>query len=816
MDTTGTLLDHPNERQLDPAIRMLNGTCKEYIPVYSNGIWDKQWQDIFHHPLALLQFQLVIIFLITNLLHYFIGRLHLPRMISDILTGIILGPSFMRRIAPKLSDMLFPPMSMKILLNLTRFGYLLFMFMIGVKMDFNLVSKSGKRAWIIASIGVVFPFLFVAIVSVEILSVLNHDDYWSQEWVRLFVGLMMITSFPVVACLLMHLKILNTELGRVALSSALCSDLLSVIVINSSNFQRIMKDSQRAGLVSMILTLILVVAIWTVFRSIMLWIIRQTPEEKHVKSSYLFWIVMTVLVVEIFGDNVGLTFLYGPFLLGLSVPTGPPLASTLVERLDTMITGLFLPLISFYCGYKSDVWKLELPSKPIAFIIVFGMPYKFIASLVTAICCKVPLKDATGVALILSAKGIVELGTLACNVVRQPIDSSEFALTVLMVIIIATVVQFCVRGIYDPTRVYTGYQKRDIQHNVNREGLKILACAYRQDDATAAYKLLECCKSTKENPVYVYALNLEELKGGSAPLLINHQLGQKANSSKTSDFHPVIDVFNFFKIQKSVQVHLYTAISPLLLMDEDICWLAFDQSVSLVILPFHRKWDVNGKLVLESSTIRTLNDNVLKKAPCSVGILIDRRSVRGATSILTPVLVYRVAMLHMGGEDDIETLAYAKQMARCSSVQLTVIRFTALDSGRGTENGWSKMLVDECLRDIKRYMISNPNVSIREETVMDGVDTARIIQSIEMEYDLIMVGRRHKDDSPVILGLSEWCELPELGPIGDILAASDLNTSVSVLCSHRRFESMIRKCNGKICRPPRFVKDESAHNYKQH
>ncbi|XVE99831.1 hypothetical protein REPUB_Repub03eG0235400 [Reevesia pubescens] len=768
---------------LKPEYRV-DGSCWKFVPVFSDGLFNQKPEDnIFRHPFILLLMQLAIIFCLTNVIHIFLGRYHLPRLLSEVLAGLILGPTVLGRFFPEISDVLFPKLSEEILATLTRFGYLFFMFLIGVKMDVSLIRKSGKREWTIGSVVIMIP-LTVTVSTANYISItVDKMDKHTEEWVALFSGVLMLTSFPVVAILLMHLKIINSELGNLVLSSALISDLISVVMVNFDLYGKLIDLAGiNVATKSLVLCLALVVFIVKVLGPVMYWIIRRTPEGKPVKDAYLFILMIALLIVAIVGDNVGLQYMYGPFILGLTVPTGPPLASTLIEKLDTIVTGWMLPLMSTYCGYKSNLWLLnQMPPAFVIFVNTFGFLLKTTCGFVPAICFKMPLKDATALALMLTAKGIIELGTFATNADRQSIDPHEFTLGVVVVFLFAAIVPIVTRNLYDPSKTYAGYQKRSIVNSsTTNEGLRVLACAHKQDDALSAIKLLELSNPTTESPLSVYGLYLEELVGGSSPLLLNHQLGQKSSSDGTR-WQPIIDVFNYFKSQnqkQTDQVQVFTAISPPKLMHEDICWVAFKNSAALIILPFHRKWNKKGKMILDRKDLRDLNCNVLKKSPCSVGILIDRSRTSGP-SVLAKSPTYNVCVIYVGGKDDREALALARRM-RWPSLYLTVVRVIMVSSDC-CQQGWEDMLDNECLRELKHSSEKNENVIYEEVTVRDGADTSMVVESLlGKSFDLILVGRHSETDSPVLEGLSEWVEFPELGPIGDLLASSAISNPISI------------------------------------
>ncbi|XP_022764454.1 cation/H(+) antiporter 4-like [Durio zibethinus] len=766
---------------LEPEYRA-DGSCWKLVPVISDGLLSQKADDnIFRHPLTVLLTQIAIIFILATIIHHFLRRYHLPRLISEVLAGLILGPTVLGRFFPKMSNTLFPQQSVKILATLTSFGYLFFMFLIGVKMDINLIIKSGKRDWTIGSIVIMFPLLIIVPVARYIAANVDNMDKLSMNWVAFFSGVVMLTSFPVVASLLMHLKIINSELGHVALASALISDLISVVMINSNAYVLLYRfASLRVAIKSMFLCVALVMVVIKILRPMTFWIIRRTPEGKPVKDAYIFLLVIVLVLVTIVGDDVGLQYMYGPFILGLTVPTGPPLASTLIEKLDTVVTDVMLPLMSTYCGYRSNLWELNRrPPAFLIFIITFGFLLKVSCGFFPAICFKMPCKDATALALMLTAKGIIELGTFATNAEKYSIVPGQFTYAVVVILVCAAVVPILIRKLYDPSITYAGYQKRTVLNCPANEGLRVLACAHGQDDALSAIKLLELSNPTTGSPLSVYGLCLEGLVGGSTPLLLNHQLGQKS-SSDGSRWQPIIDVFNYFKSEtkKQAQVQVFTAISLPKLMHEDISWVAFDNSVALILLPFHRKWNFKGKMISDNKDLRALNCKVLNKAPCSVGILIDRSRNRGP-SFLANSSIYRVCVIYLGGKDDREALALAGRMRGWPFVYITVVR--VMLSNACPMQGWEVMLDDECLRDIKHPSQKNANVFYEEETVRDGMDTSVLVGSLlDENYDLILVGRHSQSNSPVLAGLSEWTDLPELGPIGDLLASSEITNPISV------------------------------------
>jgi hypothetical protein len=359
----------------------------------------------------------------------------------------------------------------------------------------------------------------------------------------------------------------------------------------------------------------------------------------------------------------------------------------------------------------------------------------------------------------------------------QIITAQVFALSCVSILVTAIFVPLLVKFMYYPSRKYAGYQKRNIMHCRDSAELRILVCIHRPDNIAAVNKLLEVSCPSSERPLTVYVFHLIELIGRASPIFISHQMQKKAVSNHSYSKN-VILAFNHFEQgnQGAVLVNIFTSISPLKYMHEDICILALDKLTSLVVLPFHRKWSIDGSVELEDNTWRTLNCSVLELAPCSVGILIDRGHF--GHSMLSLESSCSIAMIFLGGSDDREALTFAKRMANHSKITLTVVHFVAV--GNEGDTYWDELLDNEILKDVKLNNVGDEYVIYLEEMVKDGPQMALTVRCIVNEYDLIIVGRRYNVKSPQTSGLEEWSEFPELGTLGDLLASSNLNSRTSI------------------------------------
>lgn len=339
-----------------------------------------------------------------------------------------------------------------------------------------------------------------------------------------------------------------------------------------------------------------------------------------------------------------------------------------------------------------------------------------------------------------------------------------------------------IRALYDPTRRYVVCKKRTVMHSKLETELRALVCIHDQESVPATINILEALNPTKQSPLSVYMLHLVELAGRANPLLIHHNLTKCNSSSDVCASDRIVKAFGYFEqnSQGLVAVFPFTAISPIKTMHEDLLSIAFHRKTSLVVVPFYKNFRADGGMESAKNSIKITNQNVLDKAPCSVAILVDRGLLKMPRFISESWCEYRVAVLFLGGSDDHEALAIGGRMAGHPSVHLTVIRL--LENCNVANGDARKTRLDNKVMNMFRSsMENNYRVTYKEEIVMDGTGTVSVIRSLERQYELIMVGRNHDKQSPLVSGLTVWDEQMELGAVGDVLASVDFMGSTTIL-----------------------------------
>ncbi|CAN1252885.1 Cation/H(+) antiporter 4 [Linum perenne] len=756
------------------------------------------FDNLFAASLTLLNIQIFLIFAISNSLHCLLRRLRISAFVSQALTGVILGPTLLGK-TDFFKNTLFPQSSQDNLELIATIEYATFMLLVGVKMDVATVVKSGKKALTTGLATSFFPlFLGLAAQSHKIRNTKNPlavSRIFAATEVQCF------TSFAVVSQVLDDLRLTNSEIGRLALSSSLvtgtCGAILTLALVSKLGVFRNVLNAFGVFFA-------IFIASYVIRPTLVSLVTKRTTPGERLNPCWVFVVVAMVGAYQVFFDVIRQAFILGPFIFGLfAVPSGPPLGSLMVEILEPIPQALFFPVFVAMTLMKADLTSV-LPwfdDRGYFIALVFWTAIlKFVVCLLLTLRY-MPVLESIVLSLIMNAKGVVDISSNAYLRDIPVISPQLYSLFSLAIIVNATVIPVVLSFLYEPSRRYASKHSRNIATLKPFTELRILACIHKPHNVVLVTKLLDTLCRTEESVVALFVIHLLEQISHATPVFMSHEKQSKSllsSSTTVSDTSsPSIDiVFAFNQCERKnigfTSLQSFTSISQYKLMQEDIFTLALDKLVSLILIPFHRKWSLDGRVESDDNVLRALNMRILDTAPCSVGILYDRArhlqrrdstvaeeqvdTLSEASSVLSSSR--SVCMIYLGGRDDQEAISLAKRMVADQCVHLTIIHMVVKEDAQNADREG-----DIVLRGFLQETAEHLNVQYLEKFVSDGSETIKLVTSIASQYDLFVVGRRSDIDidSPQIGGLANWSEFPELGLIGDLLASNDVQTRGSVL-----------------------------------
>ncbi|KAL6619673.1 hypothetical protein ACP70R_034812 [Stipagrostis hirtigluma subsp. patula] len=808
------------------------------VKTSSNGVW--QGDDPLHFAFPLLILQALLILVLSRVLAFLLRPLRQPKVIAEIVAGILLGPSALGRNKAYLHAV-FPPWSAPVLESVASLGLLFFLFLVGLELDLRSVRRSGRRAFAIAAAGISLPFACGVGVAFVLRRAVPGADQAGYAPFLVFMGVALsITAFPVMARILAELKLLTTPIGETALAAAAFNDVaawvllaLAVAISGSGGGG----GPHRSPLVSVWVLLCgaAFVAIWMVaVKPAMSWVARRADAAGEGGGDV--WVAATLAGVLASGfatDTIGIHAIFGAFVFGLTVPKDGSFAGRVTERVEDLVSELLLPLYFASSGLKTDVATIRGGEAwaMLALVIATACAGKIAGTFGVAMACGMSAREALVLGVVMNTKGLVELIVLNIGRERKVLNEETFAILVLMALVTTFITTPTVMAIYKPAR--TGGRRlhhRKLQGpstsapsspssatgaaTANAKELRLLACIHGGHDVPAVINLIETIRGHTQprRLVKLYILRLVELTERTSSILMARAarrngvpfLRPRGRAGRPQD---QVDVaFDTYAQLGHVHVRAMTAVSALHTMHDDVAAVAEDKRVSLVVLPFHKRQTGHGVDVENlGPEWRAVNRRILREAPCSVAVLVDR-GFGGGEQVSSEQVAHGVCVVFFGGPDDREALELAGRMAEHPGVQVTVVRFvdgkagseeqaevtlrpsntknadrnytfsTAVDA---VDSRREKELDEAAVAEFRQRM--GPLVRFEERVVVGNVIEEVVAIGKSREYGLVVVGKGRLP-SPMVAQLAvRPAEHPELGPIGDTLASSGHGVTSSVL-----------------------------------
>ncbi|KAJ0085016.1 hypothetical protein Patl1_30624 [Pistacia atlantica] len=760
-----------------------------------------------HLPDLVMQLCLIILF--TRIVMFLLQPLRQPRFVSELIAGILTGPTFFGSLP--IAGFVFKFELNMVVEIYTFMGLTYYMFLVGLEMDLSALKHIGKKSLSIAVAGILFPVIAGA--ALYFVPLHKGKDAGSPPLIGavFWATILSNTSFPDLARLLSNVKLLHTELGRLALTVALVSDITTfgLLVATITMF-----DLNRFYM-AVIPTIIFLICCWFLLRPGIHWIIRHSKVkgENKFSETHISFILVGVAIIGCIADACGSHSMFGAFIFGLIIPHGD-LALQIMERIEVFVNRIMLPAAFMMNGLRTTFGDLAYRTRllSVGLVTVCATSAKIISTVFVSSFFGMTSKEGLGLGVLLNTKGVLSMIVLTEARNMKALDNVYVLVMTISILFMTSIVPPIFYFVKKTTKRFTNYKQRTIERRNQDTELRILTCVHSTRNVSGIINLLQLSHATRKSPICVFAMHLVELTGTgrTSAMLIVHDTTKNNNASNNRNLprervesEHIISAFrNFNSVNDAVTVYPLTAVSPYDTMHEDIFQLAEDRHVAFILLPYHKLPTSDGRLQGDNLSIQEVNQNLLKNSPCSVGILVDRGLALSVLSDSTfnEKLEFRIAVLFVGGPDDHEALSYATRMAKTRGVHLTVVRFllgkdAEIDNLGNEENieyrnenlsesimnEEGKEFDDEFINEFRFKTMCDQHINYQEKIVNSGEDVLESLRSKYNDFDLYIVGRGYGINSPITMGLTEWSENPELGTVGETLVMTQAVSHASVL-----------------------------------
>lgn len=593
-------------------------------------------------PITLFIIQAGIVIIFCQLLHYPLRLIHQPRVIAEVIGGIILGPSVMMRI-PGFKEAIFPDASLPVFNNVANLGLIIFLFLVALEVDIRLFTANWKIALSVGLAGMILPFGLGCGIAWGLYHQFRADSNIvniSFGVYALFIGTALaITAFPVLCRILTELKLLRSNVGVTVLAAGIGNDVTGWILLALC----VALVNNASGLAA--LWALLCCVAWTLFlvfavRPAFLWILRRTGSLQNGPTQGMVALTMLMALTSAwFTGIIGIHPIFGAFLVGLICPHDGGFAIKLTEKIEDLISVLFLPLYFALSGLSTNVGLLNdgITWAYVVGVIVVAFAGKIAGGTLAAKSCGLLWRESASIGVLMSCKGLVELIVLNIGLQAKILSARTFTMFVIMALVttIATTpltkilyppwyqqkVEKFRRGEIDwdgnPTESPASSQRESVE-KLHTSQIRRLLVYLRLDSLPSLFTLItllgaetspaaqEAAAASvnqdevhiKKRPLEVHGLRIIELTERTSSVM---QVTEGEEYYSTHD--PVVNAFRTFAQLNDVAVAGRVSVVPVASYPETLITQATEVSSDFALIP----WSEYGSVTEDQSVPYSIN-----------------------------------------------------------------------------------------------------------------------------------------------------------------------------------------------------------------
>ena len=382
-----------------------------------------------------LMLAIAAVILAARLVGTLIARFHQPRVMGEVLAGILLGPTLLGAAWPEAKDYLFPPDIVPLLSAAAQIGLAFYLFLVGMEIDPKILRDRIGQAAFISNASVAFPMGLGFLVALPIYKLLSPDvDYTPFA---LFMGVAMsITAFPVLARILIERRMLKRPVGALAMAGAAIDDVTAWCLLALATAIAASGDSSHA-LKVVALAVLFTAGMLLIGRRLLERVSKAYDEVGHVPQLWLGGIFVGVLLSAYVAQQIGIAAIFGAFIMGLIMPRKAGLTADVSSRFENFVVLVLLPLFFVVTGLKTQVNALNRPVLWGLTLALIGVAIagKFIGATLAARFGGFSLRDSAAIGTLMNTRGLTELIVLNIGLDLGVISTQLFTMLVVMALV---------------------------------------------------------------------------------------------------------------------------------------------------------------------------------------------------------------------------------------------------------------------------------------------------------------------------------------------------------------------------------------------
>jgi Kef-type K+ transport system membrane component KefB len=587
-------------------------------------------------------------------------RIGQPRVMGEVLGGILLGPTAFGAIDPGLQARLFASDIVPFIGVAANLGLIFYMFLIGLEVDFEQLRGRVGTTLAISNSGLAIPMMLGMAIALPLYSLLAPGKRFLAF--ALFMGVSMsVTAFPVLARIISERRMIKRPVGSLALSAAAVDDVsawfliaLATAIAGAGTSLVVLRTLGETALFALVMAFAV--------RPLVARAAVAYDEAGRVPGNWLVIIFAGVLAAAIVTDKIGVAVIIGAFAMGLVMPRHAGLSHEVTKRVEDFVLVILLPLFFAYTGLRTDIGVL---GRPTLLLITIGLTAlaiagKFGGTVLAARWMRLPWRESAVLGTLMNTRGLTELIVLNVALDQGVMSSALFSALVVMALV-TTLMTGPLMRLIDPRNTFGQPAPNEELAAAPRLSIeeapvpsRAILVAPLSDSALEPLLSLATPLARWEPPRELILARLIPPPRGSAV-----RGGLQTEAFLVREASDQVQRARLSLLDEGIATRAValTSAKP----GEDIAKLAGADEIDLVLVDGHRP-------LLGDGVPREDVGTVLNEAPCDVGVLVAREG-----TAVDPSPELRVMVPFGGAEHDWAALELASWLCAASGAQLELL-----------------------------------------------------------------------------------------------------------------------------------------------
>ncbi|MEM7819660.1 MAG: cation:proton antiporter [Candidatus Aenigmatarchaeota archaeon] len=301
---------------------------------------------------------LALILLVAKIFGEIAERLRFSSMVGEVIAGIVLGPVLGLVVATPFLE------------QISRFGILFLLFIIGLSTNFDMVKKDIYTASILAIGGCGLSFVLGFLIGYILFNSLN---------IAIFLGVALLsTSTAITMRSIIDIGEFKTKLYNILLAIDMADEVLAILALSLFTTYAIFGYVEIWKVFGLFFVVIGFFLFIISFGSKIIGRALRIFQSMHDEQIIVTVSLAIVFIVAFASESVSIAGVTGAFLAGMAMSKSPITESVIIPKIKIIGYGFFIPLFFAYSAIILDITAFLSYFWIILLLVIIGFTAKFL------------------------------------------------------------------------------------------------------------------------------------------------------------------------------------------------------------------------------------------------------------------------------------------------------------------------------------------------------------------------------------------------------------------------------------------------------